>query len=301
MPIPGIVRPVIVDLPVSWSVISAKKLQLPAFAVQLENKREQNQKIILHSLHKDKLLISKSKMSMLFIYSGDGQYLSNISIKNNLFDATWTPHGKIVYTRLGSTLKDESLLVVNSETGIILSRNTQVKNAQYLSVSNDGIIYVTENQEGVYQSEDDGIKWEFVFKPSKNKWVHLKTIKITNGFMDEFWSLEMQQTEGYRLSVQSRERLSQGNWTLPTHLMVDKSNLPTVIFDGKKNVLVNRKYQSFITVYSMTNKTKYEIELNTSSSYPLSMAVDNANRRLYVTYDIYKVGTFELIYDSKYA
>ena len=81
------------------------------------------------SIVNDKLLVSGSRMSYLFIYSRNGYHLSTITTQDNdtLRDASWTPHSNIVYTTFSS-----SKVVVMSESGYGIILHTNVKFPLYI-------------------------------------------------------------------------------------------------------------------------------------------------------------------------
>ena len=110
------------------------------------------------SVFNDKLLVGTSHHSYLFIYSCNGLLFSNniINETNSLCDATWTPHGNIIYT-----IFDNDIVVVMSVSGEVITTYTQITNPRYLSVSNDDIVYLTASETNVYQSADDGVSWSF--------------------------------------------------------------------------------------------------------------------------------------------
>ena len=136
------------------------------------------------SLFNDKLLVSGSGLSQLFIYSREGRHLSTITTSDNdkLCDATWTPRGNIVYTTL-----DSNKVVVMSESGKVITTHKKMTSPQRLSVSNDDIIYLADWETGVFQSTDDGDSWSLVFKLT-DEWHCRQVIKVTTDHSDDFWT-----------------------------------------------------------------------------------------------------------------
>ena len=144
---------------------------------------------ILSAFNK-KLLVSETGLSHLFLYYEFGttyRHNSTILISNNdqLFDAKWTPFGNIVYTTLRS-----KRVVVMSESGEVIHL-MQMMNPQHLSVSDDNVIYLADQDAGIFQSNDDGATWTSVFKPSDD-WKCTQVIKVgtnsTNHGYDSFWT-----------------------------------------------------------------------------------------------------------------
>ena len=141
------------------------------------------------SVYNKKLLVSDTGLSHLYLYNKfDMPYrqYSAISISNNdqLFDAKWTPSGNIVYT----TLKSKRVVVM-LESGEVIHQ-MRMMNPQHLSVSDDDVIYLADQDAGIYQSNDDGASWTRVFK-SSDDWKCTQVIKVSTHFTnlgdDNFW------------------------------------------------------------------------------------------------------------------
>ena len=177
------------------------------------------------SLRENKLLVGcrlwGEYQTLLFIYSSDGHYLSNISDipfhyvvdKNEtylLWDAQWTPSGNIIVAlELKTFLK--SKVMVFTETGNFIS-STQFILVNRLSVSSDNSIYLCDNVTRVYQSTDDGISWSIVFNSTDvdGGWLCTGTIKVPNKSSDDFWTLEFyaDREQAARLQVYSVDKSS---------------------------------------------------------------------------------------------
>ena len=102
----------------------------------------------------DKLLarIENLLPSQLFIYSREGRDLLTIITFDN--DQLYDARGNIVYSKW-----NDNKVVVMSQSGKVITTNAQKINPRNLSMSNDGIIYLTDDKTGVYQSKDDGVSW----------------------------------------------------------------------------------------------------------------------------------------------
>ena len=246
----------------------------------------------------DKLLVSRYNLSQLFIYSREGCHLSTITISNNdwLCDATWTPRGNIVYTTYRS-----NKVVVMSESGKVITTHTQITEPQWLSVSNDDIIYLADSKTGVYQSTDDGVSWSLVFK-STDGWHCWQVIKVTTDHSDNFWTLEY--NNNYHLGVYSVDRRrSDGNVTwmdinVPTtdgkHIILSGSSLS---YDGNMNIFISEYYNKAVHVLSVNGH--YHCQLLSShhiENEPRRLALDKERQLLYVGQDGGVVGVFKLTY-----
>ncbi len=105
-----------------------------------------------------------------------------------LFDAIWTPGGKIVFT---TTNHNGTNLVTITTSGRIVASYPVKSFANYLSVSTDGIIYVSTCA-GVYQSSDDGLTWSSVFDTPRDSEsiCIMEAIRVsTDNDTDVFWAL----------------------------------------------------------------------------------------------------------------
>ena len=245
----------------------------------------------------NKLLVSSSDFSQLFIYSREGRHLSTITINDNdrLDDATWTPRGNIVYTTYNS-----NKVVVMSESGKVITTHTQMTDLRRLSVSNNEIIYLADHEKGVYQSTNDGVGWSHVFE-STDGWHCEQVIKVTTDHSADFWTLEWSDNNNYHLRVYSR--CSDGNVTwrdinVPTadgkHTDLYNSSLS---YDSNMNIFLNDYESKAVHVFSVNGQ--YHCQLLSSHHFknkPCRLAVDKEHQLLFVGQDNGVVGVFELIF-----
>ena len=129
----------------------------------------------------DKSPVRNAGLSQLFIYSREGLHLSSITTKDNdlLHDVKWTPRGNIVYTIYSNKV------VVMSESSKINSAHTLMTTPRRLSVIYDGIVCVAVWKTGVYQSTDDSVNWDLVFK-SANGCHCWRVIKVATEHNEDF-------------------------------------------------------------------------------------------------------------------
>ena len=263
----------------------------------------------------NKLLISRDNLSQLFIYNRKGRYLSTITINDNdyLRDASWTPHGNIVYTtwnRKKVVVISESGRVITTQNEITMSESDKVITTEkkiteprYLSVSSDDNIYLTDWKTGVYQSTDDGVSWNLVFN-STDEWHCRQVIKVTTDHSDDFWTLERSDNNDYHLRVYSVDRkCSDGNVTwrdinvLTTdgkHINLSNSSL---LYDGNMNIFLNDYHNKAVHVLSVNGQ--YHCQLLSShhiKNKPFRLAVNKERQLLYVGQAGGVVGVFKLTY-----
>ena len=252
------------------------------------------------SVFNDKLLVSRGYLSQLFIYSREGRPLSTITTNNNdeLFDATWTPRGNIVYKKYCS-----NKVVVMSESGKVITTHTQMTEPKCFSVSNDNIIYLADCKTGVHQSTDDGVSWSFVFK-STDRWHCYQVVKVTIDHSDDFWTLEFRDNNNYHLRVYSVDRKrSDGNVTwrdinVPTTdgKRIDLSN-SSLSYDGNMNIFLSDYDNKAVHVFTVNGQ--YHCQLLSShhmKNKPFRQAVDKEHQLLYVGQAGGVVEVFKLTY-----
>ena len=261
------------------------------------------------SVFNDKLLVSRDGISRLFIYNREGHYLSTIALSNDdqVRDASWTPRGNIVYTTASG-----SKVVVISESGEIITANTQMTYAQNLSVSKDGVIYlIADRKTGVYQSTDDGASWSLVFKSTEGRHC-LQAIKIAStDHSEDFWTLEsIGDTFLYTwyLRVYSVDkRCSDGNvtWkdidlTISDDKQIHLSDNSSLSFDGNENIFLSDYFNKAIYVFSVNGQ--YRCQLLSSDHIkkePCKLTIDKDRALLFVGQQQRVVGQFKLLYGKK--
>ena len=248
----------------------------------------------------DKLLVSRYGLSQLFIYSREGRHLSTITTNNydELWDATWTPHGNIVYT----TCDNSNKVVVMSKSGEVITTHTQMASPRYLSVSNDDIIYLADSQTGVYQSTDDGVSWSLVFK-STDGWHCYHVIKVTTDHSDDFWTLEYSDINYWHLRVYSVDRRrSDGKltWRDINVIITDGENIDLsgyirLLYDGNMNIFLSDYHNKAVHVLSVNGHCQL-LSSHHFKNKPHILAVGKERQSLYIGQDGGVVGVFKLTY-----
>ena len=276
--------------------MKSSQLLLNFTVSQLESRR-----VDILSIFNDKLLVSSIGQSQVFIYSREGRYLSTFNIHDNdsVRDATWTPHGNIVYT----TFRDK--LVVMSESGEVSTPQTQITHPQKFHASSDDIIYLTSFLDmslGVYQSTDDGVSWSLVFNITYDWWFDRELIKVATDHVDEFWTLDWPGNYFLRVYCKDKRR-SDGNvtWriiTSPT-INVEHDDLwkATLSYDGNMNIFLSDRENKAVHVLS-TNR-QYHCQLLSShqiKNFPLKLVVDKERQLLYIGESEGVVEVFKLTY-----
>ena len=258
------------------------------------------------SVFNDKILVGRSCLSQLFIYSREGRHLSTITICDNdicvMKEAIWTPRGSIAYT---VSNYDNSVVVI-SESCKIIAKCTQIKFAKSLSVSND-IIYLADFRGTVFQSTDDGVSWSMVFKSTNIRRL-IQVIKVTTDYSDDFWTLDYNSNYNVRLRVYSvdRRRLNNNvtqrdvNLSTTDAKHINLSSHSTLLYDGKMNIFLSDRDNKAVHVLSVNGQ--YHCQLLSSyniESIPYRLAVDKERQLLYVGQYEGVVEVFELKYGNE--
>ena len=243
--------------------------------------------ISILSVFKDKLLVGSYGFPRLFICNRDGREcydFSNLSItrSDEPFDATWTPRGNIVFT----TKVSQKVVIMSAETGEVITTHNQIADPQFLSVSNDGIIYYADMKTGVYQSTDDGVSWSHVFN-STDGWHCRQVIKVTTDHSDDFWTLE-ESGNKFHLRVYSVDRKrSDGKVTWKDINASTKDGKYVslmwrnrLLHDGSAFIFLSSTFDKAIYVLSVNGQYLHHIVY--CKSNPTSLTLDMMRQLLYV-------------------
>ena len=257
------------------------------------------------SVLNDKLLVGPICIPCLFVMSSDGCHLSTIRIDYSdyyrLFDATWTPRGNILYSSYNNN--EEEVGVISMSEKVIIGR-TRMKSPHRFSVSSDNVIYLADWETGVYQSTDDGISWNEVFKPTDKRHC-VEVIKVLSDHGEVFWCLESD-SETFHLRVYSVDKKQDGtlnlSWVDISDFMTDGKPIDFSLnsclsYDGDTNVFLSDFDNKAVHVFSMNGQYRCQLlssEHITNWSYKL--AVDVQNDVLYVGQSEGMVKGFELKY-----
>ena len=261
------------------------------------------------SVSNDKLLISDDRgyTFQFLIYSCEGHHRSNITTNNSVYDATWTPHGYIVYTAKNSTMyttrRSTMKIVVMTEFGEVISEYTQIKYAEHLSVFND-VIYLTASGRNVHQSTDDGISWSHIFKSPQNPlWSISQLIRVTTNHSDDFWILNIDANQHFQLGVCSVDmKRSDDNFewriiNVKDHAYIAMHSLCSISYDGKMFIFLGDFTTQAVHVFSVNGQ--YHCQLLSEkhlSALPIQLSVDKDRQLLYVSQTGGVIGVLKLIY-----
>ena len=260
-----------------------------------------NWPITILSVFNDKLLVSGTEFSQLFIYSLEGHYCSTVStIDNNKpDDASWTPRGNIVYTSW-----TEKKLVVMSEAGNFITEHTQMTGQQqYISVCDDDFIYLIDVGSGVYQSTDDGISWSLALK-SDDRWSFKQVIKMTTAHSDDFLTLGTLDGDNYQLRLYNVNQTLSGiemTWRDINTMTTDGKHIDlfssSLSYDGSMNIFLSDSDTKIIYVTSVYGEYHYQLLLlQHVKNKPFKIAVNTKRQLLYVGQYGRLVEVFKLTY-----
>ena len=253
----------------------------------------------------DKLLVAQSLQSNLFIYSREGRHLLTIKTKHTFYDTIWSHYGNIV-----STTWETKLLIVMSESGQVITTHRQWKNPMQLSMCNDGFIYLSTWEEGLYRSTDEGISWNLF--TSMNRWYIFDLIKVAINNSDEFWALTSKNRRKMQIKVHTINKRQVGGhvtfkegcnitWEDVNTFVTDDKNVSLdysrLSYDGKMTLFLSETQNKAVHVLSVTGHHHCHLVSSHYVTYnPWALAVDKERQLLYVGQWDGLVEVFKLIY-----
>ena len=239
----------------------------------------------------------------LFIINREGRNLVTIiTNETSLYDATWTPRAKIVY----STVYSKKVVVI-SETGQVIISHSQMADPRHFSVSNDDVIYLADYKTGVYQSKDDGVSWSLVFNATDDAWHFLQVIKVNTNHADDFWTLEINNDKyHYRLRVYSinyKYSIVDVVWSDVNDITRDGTYIyladsSKLTYDGKMNIFLTENRIQNAHIFSVTSRQHCQLLFDQARNNLCRLAVDKEHKLLYVglnegLVEVYKLAHME--------
>ena len=248
-----------------------------------------------------KLIISETDLG-LHIYSSKGYYNATLPIERGLRDVAWSPNGNIVVSIRNN---EHNYVMTMSERGNILKR-TEMQLPLGLSVSNDNIIYLVDKGTHLYQSRDDGISWNLVFKSKNNKRLWCYVVKVTTvpTLKDDFWVIELEEKKILHLSVYNMNITSTGvygEWLQTITIETDEKRIENIdysclFFDGS-NIFVCDYFTRIIYLLSVVLRTPWQmISSSHIQNFVTGLAVNRKSQLLYVAQKGAIVSVFKLVY-----
>ena len=241
------------------------------------------------------LVLSYVASKILLLYSWQGQNLTEISLESELRDVTWTLTGNIVCA------VESHHIVRMSLFGKISFRFKIAGILNRFSLSNDGNIYITVRELGVYQSTNDGITWTLLFQ-SANQWYCIESVKLTTKLSENFWITQYNKTkkdslyDSYigkqaRLRVYSLSRSSFDSYFKWRDIQLPEKHCAHVDFSRSKmsqdnfmNIFIGDQNNNAIHVVSVNGQYRCEVvtsfDINANSL--LGLTVERDRRLLYV-------------------
>ena len=219
-------------------------------------------------------------------------------------DAKWTPLGSIVYTTNASTVGKVS------EASDVLIRPIiyQMKAPRYLTVDFN-TIYLTDLETGVFQSTDDGVSWNMVFKATDG-WDCVQVIRVTSNLTDDFWTVartKTQKIQKYGLHIYSVDRIH--TRTRPPNVtrkdvkafsrigkMINLSKLSRLSYDDQmKNIFLTNCPDQIVHIFSLNSQYRPRLlPLSRPNKCMWRLEVDRKTQLLYAGQGAGKIGVFKL-------
>ena len=248
---------------------------------------------------------------MLLVYTLEGQSLLNISVDQQdfVYDATWTPRGKILYSTDNCEIRyirkrcKQNYVVLMSEAGEIIKRSQRVR-PQRFSVSIDNVIYLADYETGVHQSTDDGMNWIFLFK-SPDGLPFGQAVKVITENTDFFWTLENDKYNYIRVYNMSLGRfVGDQSWKSNIISITQTKSvilqLSSFLEDGKMNIFLSDYYNAVIHVFTAEGKYKKMIlsTFDLEMKVPSSLAINTQSEQLYVGHSRGIIKVFRLVHED---
>lgn len=257
------------------------------------------------SLWNNQLLVGSKISGTYYIYAINGSLISSKTLKVghvNVVDFAWTLQGNIVATT------DNEALVINHRTHQVIAK-TSVNNTSFISVSQDGSIYITSDNVGVTMLVGNVMRPVTQLKPS-NVYTIKRTVKVSQS--DKFFTLETNNIAKF-----DRVRLyhnASGNkfdcdefYQQPYESMFDSFSLKfdywlKLVYDMKFNVLLLDTVAKTVRVFDVTVRNHgllnfTGVDLTHFKSGPRSLVVYNS--WMYVGMDDGTIRVFELEYEEQ--
>ena len=256
----------------------------------------------LLSARNQKLLASFYEFAEIYIYAYSLEavdYLQTVTTKDMLADVTWSPRGNIVYT----TYKTKKVVVM-SEFGKVIQYKLMTK-PKCLSVSTDDIIYLADQEAGVYQSTDDGISWCLILNATHN-WHCWQAIKVTTDseHKHDFWTLDVDNKRLRLYSVGKSYRSGNVTWKDINLLSTDGKAIQLVdanlSYDGNSNIFLVDPNNFAVHVATVNGQYHHQL---LSSQYIKNLlvkaTVDFETSLFFVSELGGKVSVFKLLYGER--
>ena len=222
-------------------------------------------------------------LTELYIYNWDGTQISTVKVGNELWDASWTPGGNIMYTTCKFNC---GRVVLITKSGSFL-KSCPMKQPRCLTVLNNDV-YLADSATGVYQSKDDGNTWDQVIQ-SCGGWHCWQVIKVTTVDSDDYWTLEKHDDDSWHIRVYyvNRKR-ADCNVTWKNLSSINAENVSLswsrLAFDGISNNIFLSDYDNcLIHVFSVDGQYLKQLPLSKQIYYqPYRLTMDKDYPYLYV-------------------
>ena len=284
------------SIPISWSkrVITSAEI---LFHITINQLSETH--VYILSVLSDTLLVGHYNLSELYIYNWDGTQISTISVSEELWDASWTPGGDIVYT---TSKFNSGKVVLIKKSGSLIKSYPMIQPRCLTVLNND--IYLADSATGVYQSKDDGVSWDLVIQ-SCGGWHCWQVIKVTSADSDDYWTLERHDDNSWHIRVYyvNRKRADCNvTWKDLSSISADSISLSwsRLAFDGiSNNIFLSDFKNCSIHVFSVDGQYLKQLPLSKQIYYqPYRLTMDKDYPYLYVGQYRGIVDVFKITYED---
>ena len=242
------------------------------------------------SLFEDKLLVGSTEENELFIVSIEGRLILNFKTEHKLVDAKWTPKGNIVCSIDGNN----DVLVI-SEHGKPISMYSEIGEPRSLSVSNEGIIFLGDYSNCLYESKDGGFSWNYAFEnlDERYRWIPqtgiadrskcFQAIKITTNEINQFWILETSDENSAFLRVYSLDRKRTNKIFSWREFNIILSTNSKLSYDGNMKIFVSDTLTTNVSIISVNSHHEcFQLSTIQTTSCSHGLTFDRNHQLLFV-------------------
>jgi hypothetical protein len=222
---------------------------------------------------------------------GDLIALVPLPFPHQLQDAAWTPLKSNIICIL---LNSGGQLVILSTTGTILKR-VNMRLPQHLSVSSDNVIYVTEEDDGVSQSTDDGKTWSRIIDKPRIGWGYIFAIRLCIKNTTNTWVIEYRH-DAQRLRIYSST--SSRDVTLPSNTSFSL-HASKLLFDGDSDVYMSDYHNRAVHVWSVHGQYEYKLLFGNYAHSISCLAINKQRSYMYLGIENGFISTFTVQWASR--
>ena len=242
----------------------------------------ENREVYALSVWNEKLLVGHYRGKSIIMYNDTGNYIDTIALSANgkqiLYDAVW---GRFEHIIVANGTANSVQVYSISQKNII--KETQMKKPSKFSVFNTSIL-LADNEDGVFQSTDDGITWSHVFQIPDNTagWQCWQVMRAdTKEIADNYWVLEKNKAL-FRLRIYTSKKLKASDVDVNNYVNLLNTNMA---FDGKSAVLLCDYNKSAVHIFSANGEHQRQLIADNNDGLienPWRLYIDRNKKLFYI-------------------